>query len=126
MNVPPWAWPNDCRHYSVESIPHHGSGDRYELDLNLLKQEIVIIRNNRGIKRLTGLLLIYVALPLVICALIILIKSLLLSVISLEWSRSWIFQTLIDHWLECFLIGVLNFKVLTKWMRGRGSRGSNE
>ena len=120
MKVPPWAWPNDCRHYSVESIPHHGSGDRYELDLTLLKQEIVIIRNNRGIKRLTGLLLIYVALPLVICALIILIKSLLLSVISLEWSSSWIFQTLIDHWLECFLIGVLNFNVLTKWMRGRG------
>ena len=79
----------------------------------------MIIRNNRGIKRLTGLLLIYVALPLVICALIILIKSLLLSVISLEWSSSWIFQTLIDHWLECFLIGALNFKVLTKWMRGK-------
>ena len=79
----------------------------------------MIIRNNRGIKRLTGLLLIYVALPLVICALIILIKSLLLSVISLEWSRNWIFQTLIDHWLECFLIGVLKFKVLTKLMRGK-------
>ena len=79
----------------------------------------MIIRNNRGIKRLTGLLLIYVALPLVICALIILIKSLLLSVISLEWSRSWIFQTLIDHWLECFLIGVLNFNVFTKLMRGK-------
>ena len=80
----------------------------------------MIIRNNRGIKRLTGLLLIYVALPLVICALIILIKSLLLSVISLEWSKSWIFQTLIDHWLECFLIGVANFSALLKWIRGKG------
>lgn len=80
----------------------------------------MIIRNNRGTKRLAGLLLTYVAFPLVVCALIILIKSLLLSVISLEWSKSWIFQTLIDHWLECFLIGIMNFNALMKWMRGRG------
>ena len=84
------------------------------------KQETVIIRNNRGTKRLASLLLTYVAFPLVVCALIILIKSQLLSVISLEWSKGWIFQTLIDHWLECFLIGIINFNTLMKWMRGRG------
>ena len=80
----------------------------------------MIIRNNRGTKRLAGLLLTYVAFPLVVCALIILIKSLLLSVISLEWSKGWIFQTLIDHWLECFLIGIMNLNALMKWMMGRG------
>ena len=80
----------------------------------------MIIRNNRGTKRLAGLLLTYVAFPLVVCALIILIKSQLLSVISLEWSKGWIFQTLIDHWLESFLIGIANFSALLKWIRGKG------
>ena len=80
----------------------------------------MIIKNNRGTKRLGGLLLTYVALPLVICALIVLIKSLLLSVISLEWSEGWIFQTLVDHWLESFLIGVANFSALLKWIKGKG------
>ena len=80
----------------------------------------LIKKNNRGTKRIAGLLLGYVALPLVVCALIVLIKSFLLSVISLEISKTWIFQTLVDHWLECFLIGVLNFNLLTKLIRGRG------
>ena len=69
--------------------------------------------------RIAGLLLGYVAFPLVVCSLIVLIKPLLLSSIPFEQSESWIFQTLIDHWLECILIGVLNVNVLMKLIRGK-------
>ena len=69
--------------------------------------------------RIAGLLLVYVAFPLVVCSLIVLIKPLVLSSIPFEQSESWIFQTLIDHWLECILIGVLNVNVLMKLIRGK-------
>ena len=69
--------------------------------------------------RIAGLLLGYVAFPLVVCFLIVLIKPLLLSSIPFEQSESWIFQTLIDHWLECILIGVLNVNVLMKLIRSK-------
>jgi len=69
--------------------------------------------------RIAGLLLGYVAFPLVVCFLIVLIKPLVLSSIPFEQSESWIFQTLIDHWLECILIGVLNVNVLMKLIRGK-------
>ena len=69
--------------------------------------------------RIAGLLLGYVAFPLVVCFLIVLIKPLVLSSIPFEQSESWIFQTLIDHWLECILIGVLNVNVLMKLIRAK-------
>ena len=69
--------------------------------------------------RIAGLLLGYVAFPLVVCFLIVLIKPLVLSSVPFEQSESWIFQTLIDHWLECILIGVLNVNVLMKLIRGK-------
>ena len=69
--------------------------------------------------RIAGLLLGYVAFPLVVCFLIVLIKPLVLSSIPFEQSESWIFQTLIDHWLECILIGVLNVNVLMKLIRSK-------
>ena len=69
--------------------------------------------------RIAGLLLGYVAFPLVVCFLIVLIKPLVLSSIPFEQSESWIFQTLIDHWLECILIGVLNVNGLMKLIRGK-------
>ena len=69
--------------------------------------------------RIAGLLLGYVAFQLVVCSLIVLIKPLVLSSIPFEQSESWIFQTLIDHWLECILIGVLNVNVLMKLIRSK-------
>ena len=69
--------------------------------------------------RIAGLPLGYVAFPLVVCFLIVLIKPLVLSSIPFEQSESWIFQTLIDHWLECILIGVLNVNVLMKLIRSK-------
>jgi len=73
-------------------------------------------RRNKN-KKVANLIFGYVFLPLVVCFFVLILKLLLLSSISFKIAETWIFQTLLDHWLECCLLSIINLNFLIRFKR---------
>ena len=80
-------------------------------------------RRNKN-KKVANLIFGYVFLPLVVCFFVLILKLLLLSSISFKIAETWIFQTLLDHWLECCLLSIINLNFLIRFKRDQKQKKS--
>ena len=109
MTLSPWLLNEECLKRMEELS---WSQDRK----NALKKEEKRKRKNR---KVANLVFGYVFLPLAVCFFVLILKLFLLSSVSFKFMETWIFQTLLDHWLECCLLSVINLNFLIRFNRNK-------
>ena len=109
-----FKWPY-ARGYSMRNA----LGRMEELSWSQDRKNALNNKKNRKNRKVANLIFGYVFLPLAVCFFVLILKLFLLSSVSFKLAETWIFQTLLDHWLECCLLSVINLNFLIRFKRDK-------